>query len=494
MNKSYNRFPRGVQATARIAQLVIARVRLAPVLLEPPMNASTVCVMTSHSCSLRRPIAAVGSLVVLLAFAPSPTRAQGNGTASASAGVRAVYEEHNKAAAAARSAGDWATVRKHAAAVDTLFNGNPSTLMAYARAAAKMGDSATAFSVLRAVVSMGIMRNLKGDKDLVSLHSSPAWPALIAMNDGNVASIGSPHTEFALPAVDLLAEDVVWDGARQRFLVSSVRKGEILAVSRNGRSAPFVRAADGRWGMFALAVDSAASRLWATTVAMPHFEKLAAADTGKSAILRMNLATGAVEKRYDLRPTERGNAPGDVALAPNGDLYVSDSRSGALYVIRRQTDSLEVFIPEGTFMSPQGPAVSDDGRAMYVADYVRGLARVDLSTRSVSWLAHERSVAVSGIDGLTVVEPGLLVAIQNGVFPNRVMAIGLDAAGTAITSARVIAQDTSAIREPTHGLRVGDTYLFIANSGWDGFGEDGALLKDGNLTPPAVVSVKLPRR
>jgi hypothetical protein len=131
---------------------------------------------------------------------------------------------------------------------------------------------------------------------------------------------------------------------------------------------------------------------------------------------------------------------------------------------------------------------------MYVADYIRGLARVDIPTRSVAWLAHERNVAVSGIDGLTVVEPGLLVAVQNGVFPNRVMAIGLNAAGTAITSTRVLAQDTTAIREPTHGLRVGDSYLFIANSGWDGFGEDGALLKDSNLTPPAVVSVKLPRR
>ena len=145
-------------------------------------------------------------------------------------------------------------------------------------------------------------------------------------------------------------------------------------------------------------------------------------------------------------------------------------------------------------MSPQGPSVSPDGRSLYVADYIRGLARVDLASRSVTWLKHAREIALSGIDGLTFVKQNRLVVVQNGVWPNRVMSLTLTDDGAAVSSASVLAQDTAAIREPTHGLLRGDAFLFIANSGWDGFGEDGAPLKEGRLTPPAILSLTLPVR
>ena len=408
-----------------------------------------------------------------------------------SQGIREVYEQHNRAAMAARGAGDWATVRRHAAAVDTLFNGNPATLMSFARASARMGDTVAALRTVRDVVGMGVVRNLKADEDLSALRAHPEWESLLAANEANANAVGATRSVFALPGLDFLAEDIVWDGKRNRYLVSSVHKGSIVAVGKDGRSAELISAkTTGAWGMFALAVDSGRSILWATSTAMPHFEGFTPADSAKSAVLRFDLATGRLQKRYDLRQTKRGNSPGDVAIGRDGSLYVADSRSGVLYVIEPGADSLAVLVGEGTFMSPQQSALSGDGRSLYVADYTRGLARVDLATRAVTWVSHPRNVALSGIDGLLAAGGDRLIAIQNGVFPNRVLALTLDASG-AVTKATVVAQDSKSIREPTHGVLMGDDLHFIANSGWDGFGDDGALRKEHNLVPPVVLSVRL---
>lgn len=436
--------------------------------------------------------AALFTALSATAMATAPVSAQQPSPPTLQGSVRDVYETHNRAAAAARSAGDWATVRRHASAVDTLFNGNPATLMAIARASAKLGDTVHALETVRTVVSMGVVRNLEAEQDLAALRSLPDWTAIAAANSRNARTIGTTRTLFALPGVDFLAEDIVWDAPRQRFLVSSVRKGTVVAVKRDGTSTAFISTARAEaWGVLALAIDSARSRLWATTVALPHFEGYAAADSAKSSVLRFNLITGALEKRYDLPPTRRGNAPGDIAVDASGRIYVSDSRSGVVYTIEPKLDTLSVLIPAGTFMSPQGPAVSADGAKLYVADYIRGLAEVDLATHAVRWLRHDRNVALSGIDGLTVVGPGRLIALQNGLMPHRVMALTLDPEAGAITSATILAQDTTVIREPTHGLMMGDEFVFIAKSGWDGFDDKGIPQKDAKLTPPAVLGVRV---
>ena len=423
-----------------------------------------------------------GMAVVIAALVPSVTTAQG---------VREIYEQHNRAAMTARSSGDWATVRRHAAAVDTLFNGNPGTLVTLARASARLGDTAAAFQAVRTVVAMGVVRNLAADEDLASLRTHPEWSALVAANDANANPVGETRTVFALPGLDFLAEDIVWDGLRNRYLVSSVRTGSVVAVGRDGRSTEIISGRSiGAWGMFALAVDSVRSVLWATSVAIPHFEGYTAADSAKSAVLRFDLATGRLQKRYELPKTKRGNSPGDLGIGRDGSVYVADSRSGVVYAVTPGVDSLTILVGEGTFMSPQQSAVSGDGRSLYVADYVRGLARVDISSGSTTWVPHPGSVALSGIDGLIVAGPDRLIAIQNGLIPNRVIGLTLDASG-GVAKATVLAQNTESIREPTHGLLAGDELLFIANSGWDGFDDKGAVKNEHNLVPPVVLSLKV---
>ena len=141
-------------------------------------------------------------------------------------------------------------------------------------------------------------------------------------------------------------------------------------------------------------------------------------------------------------------------------------------------------------MSLQGPAVARDGRSLYVADYIRGIARVEASSGAVKWLTHPRTVAVSGIDGLALAGEKL-IAVQNGLAPHRVIELTLDAAGDGVAAARVLAQDTAAIREPTHGVVRGGEFHFIANSGWDSFDDAGATRKAIQIVVPRVMRVSI---
>jgi hypothetical protein len=187
-------------------------------------------------------------------------------------------------------------------------------------------------------------------------------------------------------------------------------------------------------------------------------------------------------------PRDTAHVLGDLAVAPTGEVYVSDNATLAVYVVRSGADSLEVLVPPGVLANPQGPALSPDGRRLFVADYLRGIAAVDLATRRVDWLAQPPDVATNGIDGLYVAGRSL-IGVQNGTEPERIVRFAVDAAFTRVLGWEVLEQNPQ-LDEPTHGVVVGDWFYFIANSGDDR--ARGATVRDDPAArPPAVMRVRL---
>ncbi|HVF39797.1 MAG TPA: hypothetical protein VM939_07845 [Gemmatimonadaceae bacterium] len=403
--------------------------------------------------------------------------------------IRAEFNAHNAAAAAARTRKDWPEVRKHLAAIDNLMHGSPGIILALARTAVWSGDKAAAFAELKNLIGMGLTREIARDTSFASLHADPEWAGIVAGFAANTKTIGGPEKAFELPSADFIAEDIAYDAARDRFLVTSVRNRTIVAVKRGGSIESFAAAAD-LWGMMAIAADAKRNVLWATTVAMPRAAGYNKADAGKASVLKYDLASGKLLRRFDLPANERGSIPGDIAVSANGDLFVSDGRTGVIHVIRENATELRVLVAEGTFLSPQGPAVTPDGKTLYVADYQRGLAEVDQSTGAVTWLSHPRNVAVAGIDGLIAADDRTLIAVQNGVMPNRVIEFKLDAKARAITGYRVLAQNPTELRGPTHGVLARGALYFIGNGGFDDFDDEGKPAAGVTPSRPVVYSLK----
>jgi hypothetical protein len=251
-----------------------------------------------------------------------------------------------------------------------------------------------------------------------------------------------------------------------------VQHGGIYAIA-HGRTTTFVRpGADSTWGMFALGVDRAHGVLWATTAAFSATAGYSPADSGRAALMRYDLRTGALRGRFVASDTG-SHVLGDLVLGSSGAAYVSDGVGGGVYAIAPGQDSLRVLAPRGTFRSPQTPALSSDGATLFVPDYAIGIAAVDIASGRMTWVTHPDSLALTGIDGMYRVGTDLIV-VQNGLEPNRILRLTLDRSMRRVVRATTIARG-AATRSLTHATVVGYWLFFLERSGWDRMADDGTM-------------------
>lgn len=283
--------------------------------------------------------------------------------------------------------------------------------------------------------------------------------------------------DTVIPAEFGLVEGVAWDARGRQMFAGSVEDGALLV--REGdhwrRAILPYRTA----GLSGMAVDARRGVLWlASGIAAPT-----RARDGFRGLIGVTTLGFEAAGRIPLPAGESRAQPGDVALAPDGTVYVSDSAAGGVYVCRPGCTVLAPLLPPGSFRSAQGMAVSRDGRALYVADYPSGLWRIDLKRPK----GAVQVAAIKGIDGLAR-DGDALVAIVNGN-GRKVLRLTLDAKGAAVARQELLATPTGP-GEPTLGVVAGDRLLYVADAQWDRFDAAGRA-----ISPPRdthVASVALP--
>jgi sugar lactone lactonase YvrE len=403
------------------------------------------------------------------------------------------WRDHDRAARDARLRGDWAASRAHLEQMDVTLTGHPAVVVALARASAHLGDTARTLAELERLATEGVSYDVEADTQLTLVRSAPGGVALMAKLRENLTPIAN-FTEIArMREADFVAEGIVWDVGRQRLLVSSIRRRRIDAVRRDGSVSTFIDLArDSAWSPLGLAVDSRRNRLWVATEWSPLAIQANPADSGRAAVLQYDLTSGTLRRRYELPRDETRHEPGDIAVAPNGDLLVSDGLAGVIYVIRdgkTGSSSLDTLVRAGPLVSPQGLAPDRDGTRVFVADYALGIVTVDRRSGVVARVPRPRDVAANGVDGL-VLRGDQLIGVQNGVTPNRVVAFDLDRTHSRILAAHALARDTTRIREPTHLVAAGDDIFFIANGGFGLYDERGKLKPGVTETAPAIARLE----
>ncbi len=181
---------------------------------------------------------------------------------------------------------------------------------------------------------------------------------------------------------------------------------------------------------------------------------------------------------------------GDLTIARNGDVYATDSRAPIVWRLRAGRDSLERFVESPLLLNAQGLTFTPDEKALYLADYSRGMLKIDPSSRRVTLLPCRERVLSLGIDGLYL-DRGKLIGIQNGVEPHRVLRLTLDAQGDSLIGSEVLEREHPRYSEPTLGVLVGRDLFYIANSQWEKFGETGTVARPDELLPPAILRLRL---
>jgi hypothetical protein len=400
---------------------------------------------------------------------------------------------HVRAAAASLRGGDSTLAVSHLARAVAAWPQQGAYRLGLANLAARTGRPDIALAALDTLVRQG---SGWSDLDAVAtlLVADPVYRVLAQRMRLGTAPLTRSAVLAALPDTMLHPEGVAWDGARQRWLVSSIRQRRVVSVGPGGAVRPFVAAGqDGLDAVFGLAVDSTRGLLWAASSAVPNQEGYTAADNGRAGLFAFDLESGRLRGRVELPAVPGGHLLGDLTIAPDGAVYTSDSRYPAVYRARGLDGTAEILVErDPLFCSLQGLALSEDGRALYLADWSHGLLRVDLATRRVIAVPLTVAGTALGIDGLLRLEGRRLIGIQNGTSPPRVVLLTLDRTGERIVGLEPLDRHLPIATEPTLGVLAGGALVYVANSPWTSYDDDGQPLAGAAWPRPTLLRLPLP--
>ena len=362
---------------------------------------------------------------------------------------------------------DWRAFLADAERLRDFLHGSPAAEIEVARAQLQLGRHAAATQTLKRVVTMRATHPI--------LDTPLFRPAMATIDAGSrLDRLSSPPAAvMSIADAALLPEDIDYDARRQTYFVTSVRRGAVFSLDAEGGVHPFVESPH-HWPMVALKIDSTRRRLWATEVAFDGFASVPKADWGRSAVLEYDLDTASLLRRVEGPPH---GALGDMVLLRNGDAIVSDGEGGGVY---RVVGNALSRLDHGEFVSPQTPASCGDDQVLFIPDYVRGLATLDLRTGSVEW-SPRGAFALDEMDGLYC-SGNTLLAVQNGATHPRVVAYRL--AGRRVTGMDVL--DRGADGDFTHGVVVGPRFVFLATTGWRGMDDKGQPITGVTPVQPLV--------
>ena len=311
----------------------------------------------------------------------------------------------------------------------------------------------------------------------------------IRMHGSNVA--------FMLSETDLIPEGIAYDPRDRVFFLSSLHKRKIVRVRLRTRHRPPIvedftsEKQDGLYSTLGMKVDAARRVLWVCSSAESFMKGYSESDAGKASLFKYDLNTRKLIRKYELGPNPR-HLLNDIALNAEGDVFVTDTASGEIFTVMHEKDELEIFIPAGRFESPNGIAISNDGRKLFISDMPFGVYGVDLQTKQSERLPQSVGISPSGSDGFYFYDNSLIgiiniVSARNG----RVARFYLGASAKAVTHAAVLDCNHPLYQWPTTGVVVGNSFFYIANSQFGTFNSEQRTFPQKDLRKVAVMRLKL---
>lgn len=386
---------------------------------------------------------------------------------------------------AAINSGDMDVASRKLAEADAQVPNHPGLTLLRAKVEAAQDHLPAAMALVGRYADFGFSTDVTTDTVLERMAVESDFAPILRQLNANAAPVGKLEIVGSVEGA-FLAEGIVWDAPRKRWLISGVHERTVVSVKNDKRLTRYLAAGPDADGVQGLALDNARGVLWAGSSGLPQAKNLPAAHKGRAGLLKIDLASGRLLARYDApaAPSEAGRAFGDLTLGPDGTVYVSDSIAGEIWRLAPGAATLERLVAPGTLGSPQGLVVTADGKRLIVADYTSGLNVVEIATGAVARLPVPANASLMGVDGL-IRDGADLIGFQNGVSPQRVVRLRLDPAETRLEAWTVLAANLPNLEEPTSGVIVGDDLVFIGRSQWTDFTDAGALRR--NPPGPAVI-------
>lgn len=386
-----------------------------------------------------------------------------------------------RAAGAAVTAGDGGLALAKLNEAAKLRPDYPRIQINIARVAAALGQKDEAIAALDALAAMGLRMNAANDRSFAALPGDPRFDAVAARLAAGPGVVGSDRAGMlSIAGVTGIIECCMHDPKSGAWYFGDVRNRCIWRSGPGGGALKkFTKDADVLDGVFRIALSADRKTIWAATATVGAMIGTDAVDGKRSGLVAIDAESGRVRARYATPDNSLKHLIGDLLVTDDGAVIATDSLSPVIWRLAPGSKQLMPWFENDEFLSLQGIAVSTDGRVMYVADYANGIWRIDLGNRTPSLLIAPKNATFFGIDGIVAV-PGGLLAVQNGVNPQRVLFIEPSESGPS--TAHIVACDLPAMTDLALGQIDGDSFHFVADSGW-------SLFDPVPANPPAARAV-----
>jgi sugar lactone lactonase YvrE len=406
--------------------------------------------------------------------------------------VHALYQQ----ATAAYKQKDYKTYYARVTRLGELFPNDSEVIFRRAAASALTGRPADAERLLRSLAVRQAWFDVAGSPDFAAIRTSEAYRSTVAALAAlKQRPVGAASVAFRLPEKDFIPEAIAWDAGTRSFLLSSVHRRKVVRLGKDGAARDLVpEASHGLGSAMGIAVDAPRRVLYVCSSIVKESRGARPTEIGTAALYAFHADSGKLLGRWPLGKGRTGHTCDSLVVSSAGEVYVSDGVTGEVLHLLRGGEGLATVIPPGTLVSAQSLAFPPGEKELFVADYGRGVFRVDLATGKAALLPIPADLDLDGIDGMVFHRDprgDSLIAIQNGLEPARVLRLRLSPGRDRIARVETLARGLPLHDEPSLATVVDGVLYYVANSQWGKFDDDGKLPAAARLTGPLVLKIPL---
>ena len=366
-----------------------------------------------------------------------------------------------------------------------------------AKAYALQDKKREAYDTLVRLQEQGLSLPLEGDEDFANIKGFQLYDYLVERFAKNAEPYGQASRVLTIDETDLLIESIAWDPTREQFLAGSVINGTIYQVAESGELTAFIQPdeTNGLLGVVDLEVDADAGVLWALSGASPQVKHARLPDAGKTYVHKFDLKTGKALARF--HPPVPSSYLLDLALAPSGAVFVTDSAQPVVWQLPAEKAStnknapLDMFLAAGNLSGLRAITVDGAGKNLYFSDYEQGLFGVEIATKQPFRVHLGDRLNLSGIDAMDWYDDSL-VLVQNGIVPRRVLRFQLFDDGRRGRHSQAMLSGQPEFRNPVATTMVGNQLHLIANSHRNAYDPRTGQLREGaEVKPHQVLKLSL---
>ncbi|WP_291145743.1 tetratricopeptide repeat protein [Flavobacterium sp. UBA7680] len=393
--------------------------------------------------------------------------------------TKALYEKSVEA----YKSKDYVQFLKLAKQLDSIRPAHPTFTYNLASAYTLNGKKEEALLVLKRMVLANNTVAFEDDSDFESIKNDNGFKELLQLKVSQSKTIKNSVEKLRLSEKDLHPEGLFYLEKQKLWLSSSIRNKKIVSFDSSGKCSDWFT--DCLYSVFALKADHDQKYLWVVCSAIPEMNGFAKELDGKSEILKIEISSKKLIKRYTI---EGNHVFGDIAVAKNNDVFISDSAEPIIYKIENDNLILWKDLRNKAF-NLQGITFNKNESKLFIADYLKGICVVDIKSKKEHWLEFPNEVSKKGIDGL-VYYKNSLIAIENGVVPIRIMRYKLNDSETKIIDFTILDNNREEFNEPALAALVHDKLYFFANSPWK-FYDKNFQLDEGKFENPKLFELDL---